>query len=101
MMTIDNLAPDLRLSWRALRRTPGFTLVAITTLALGLWLTTTTIAVVNAYLIRGLPYPAANHLYHVIYAPVGQPEPRGVATLDWMRRRLFKTGRWNPFASFA
>jgi len=40
-------------------------------------------AVVNAYLIRSLPYPAADRLYHVIYAPPGRPEPRGMALIDW------------------
>lgn len=30
-----------------------------------------------------MPFPAANRLYHVIYAPQGVPEPRGVAALDW------------------
>src|SRR6185369_7517229 len=40
-------------------------------------------AVVNAYLIRSLPFPSADRLYHVIYAPPGQPEPRGMTAIDW------------------
>ena len=80
---LDGLAPDLRLAWRALRRTPGFTLVAVLSLALGFALTATMLAVVNAYLIRAMPYPEARRLYHVIHAPVGQQEPRGSASLDW------------------
>src|SRR5262245_33000294 len=77
------LVRDLRLAWRALGRTPGFTLVAVISLALGFALTATMLAVVNAYLIRAMPFPAANRLYHVIHAPIGQPEPRGSASLDW------------------
>src|SRR5262249_47123116 len=52
-------------------------------LALGIALAATTLAVVNAYLIRTLPYPAAQRLYHVNYVPQGVPEPRGIASLDW------------------
>jgi hypothetical protein len=61
----------------------GFAFVAVFSLALGFALAATTLAVVNAYLLRSLPFPAANRLYHVIYAPTGVPEPRSVATLDW------------------
>jgi putative ABC transport system permease protein len=74
---------DLRYGARMLRKSSGFTIVAVCTLAIGLALTTTTLSVVNAYLIRTMPYPAANRLYHVLYAPQGQPEPRGVTALDW------------------
>jgi putative ABC transport system permease protein len=77
------LARDLRLGWRALRRTPGFTAAAVTSLALGLALSMTTFAVVNAYLLRAMPYPAARRLFHVMYAPMGQPEPRGTTLADW------------------
>ena len=44
-------------AYSSLRRGSG-SLVAITSLGLGLALTSATIAVVNAYLIRSLPYPA-------------------------------------------
>src|SRR6185369_5491530 len=76
---LDDPARDLRFAWRALRRTPGFTVVAVLSLALTFALTATMMAVVNAYLIRAMPYPAAQRLYHVIHAPLGQPEPRGSA----------------------
>ena len=82
-MTLDDVRRDVRVAWRALRRTPGFTLVVIASLGLGLAQTASTMAVVNAYLIRSLPYPAADRLYHVIYARPGQPEPRGMALIDW------------------
>ena len=74
---------DTRLAVRGLRRTPAFTLVAIASLALGLALTATTISVVNAYLIRTLPYRDADRLYHVRYAPPGPWEPRGMTGLQW------------------
>ncbi len=78
------LAEDVRFAVRSLRRTPTFTAVAVGTLAFGLALVATTLAVVNAYLLRAMPFPAADRLYHVIYAPQGQPEPRGITEgLDW------------------
>jgi putative ABC transport system permease protein len=81
--SVAPLGNDLSLAWRALRRTPGYAVVAIATLALGLALVASTLALVNAYLIRALPFPASHRLFHVIYAPVGQPEPRGLTALDW------------------
>jgi putative ABC transport system permease protein len=80
---LDALGRDVRFAARGLRRTPVFTLVAIVSLAVGLALTTTTVSVVNAYLIRSLPYPNSDRLYHVMYAPPGPWEPRGMTGLDW------------------
>ena len=80
---LDTLTRDLRFAFRGLRRTAGFSLVAITSLSLGLALTTSTVSVVNAYLIRSLPYPDADRLYHVRYAPPGPWEPSGMTGLDW------------------
>jgi predicted permease len=80
---LDGGIRDLRLAARGLRRTPAFTLVSIGSLALGLALTAATISVVNAYLIRSLPYRDADRLYHVRYAPPGPWEPRGMTALPW------------------
>jgi predicted permease len=80
---LDAVVRDVRLAVRGLRRTPVFTLVAIASLAVGLALATSTVSVVNAYLIRSLPYPAADRLYHVRYAPPGPWEPRGMSGFDW------------------
>jgi hypothetical protein len=44
------------------------------TLALGLALSTSIAAVLNGHLIRGMPYPEADRLYHVMYSQPGQPE---------------------------
>jgi predicted permease len=74
---------DLALAVRSLRRVPGFTFAAVASLACGVALVAVTLSLVNAYLIRSMPYPDADRLYHVTYVAVGQPEPRGLATLDW------------------
>src|SRR5215203_696011 len=57
---LDAVVRDLRIAARGLRRTPVFTIVVTLSLALGFALTATVVSVVNAYLLRTLPYPAVD-----------------------------------------
>jgi predicted permease len=59
---IEDLAADLRHALRALRRQPGFALVAIATLALGIGVNTAMFSIVNGLLLRPLPVRAPEEL---------------------------------------
>ena len=80
---MSGFTSDLRVVVRTLRRTPGFAVAAIGTLGLGMATTITAVLLVKAYLFTALPYPAADRLYDVRYAPPGQQSPAEMETLDW------------------
>jgi hypothetical protein len=62
---LDQLAADLRYALRTLRRNPGFATVVVITLALGIGVNTALFSVVNALLLRDLPYKDAGRLVYV------------------------------------
>jgi putative ABC transport system permease protein len=67
---LDQLLTDVRYALRMWRRSPGFVLVAIATLALGIGANSTIFSVVNATLLRPLAFPDADRLMTVWKAPI-------------------------------
>src|SRR6058998_1896902 len=62
---MPTLVHDVRYAIRLLLRRPGFTAVALLTLAIGIGATTAVFTVVHAVLLRPLPFPDAERLMYV------------------------------------
>lgn len=103
---MEGLGRDARYALRALRRSPGFTVVALLTLALGIGATTAIYNVVDTILLQPLPFADSDRLVRVIenvpaYAPGRPLFQRGLTYqefLEWRARTrtLSDTGGVSP-----
>src|SRR5277367_5225898 len=62
---LENFLRDLRYAWRTLRRNPGYALIAILTLGLGIGANTAIFTVINGVLLKLLPYAQQDRNVHL------------------------------------
>ena len=81
---------DLRYTLRTIRQAPGFSVVVTLTIALGVGATTAIFSVVDAVLLRPLPYPDQGSLVQLFDVDVNNGRHNGVLSLpeftDWRDR---------------
>src|ERR1700752_4136105 len=87
---MESLFKDIRFGLRTLRKNPSFAAVALVTLALGIGANVAIFSVVNAVLLRPLPYPNADRLVAISANSLEAPEI-AVAYPDYLDWRTQQT----------
>jgi putative ABC transport system permease protein len=94
--TFETFVQDVRYGTRGLLRTPGFTLAALVTLTLGIGANTAIFSVVNAVLLRPLPYPEPDRIVQLM-----RRHPTGTQGGQTGRRYLFFRDNLRSVAALA
>ena len=82
---MQNLLKDIRYGFRSLMKRPGFTAIAVVTLALGIAANTAIFSVINGVLLRPLSYPEADRLFVINEVnPQQGGEPFELSYLNWI-----------------
>src|SRR6267142_426292 len=91
-MNMETFGHDIRYAVRNLRKTPGFAVIAVITLALGIGASTAIFSVIDNILMEPFPYPGAQRYYSVFIPastrsePGGRPAFIGPELLDYMEQ---------------
>jgi putative ABC transport system permease protein len=107
---LDDVGRDLRHGFRTLRRTPTFTAVALLTLAVGIGANSAVFSVINAVLLKPLPYPKSSDLVAVWHVAPGAEGLASVSgdlrlsvsmyfTYSDQNRSFEHIGIWFPFTA--
>ena len=92
---LETLGQDLRFSLRILLKYPGFTAVAVLSLALGIGANSAVFSLVNGALIRPLPYPDSARLVRITEA-----YPKGAITAMQEQSRTMEVAGYLPASEF-
>jgi predicted permease len=99
---IEDFVQDLRYGVRSLRESPGFTAIAVVTFALGIGANTAIFSLVDAVLLRSLPYRDSDQLVLLFNVPLNRPEAlAGISYRDFAecrkQNRVFREMAGNAF----
>jgi predicted permease len=99
---MQRLLGYFRFSFRQLRKSPSFAIAAVLTLALGIGATTAIFSLVNAVLLKPLPYPQADRLMRITQEDhsVGAPIPESLSYPDYFDWRA-QNRAFSGMASYA
>ena len=91
---MQNFWQDVRYGFRVLLKSPGFTIVAVLTLALGIGINSALFSVVNGVLLKPLPFPEPDRLY-AVYSSMATFQHASISYpnfLDWQKQTRSFTG---------
>ena len=95
-----SLVSDVRYAIRQAKRAPGFTALAVATLALGIGASTTMFTLVEHVLLRPLPFPHAEQLFSVTGLDSARNRISLIASADWLEWRRAQSLQGSAIYSF-